>query len=121
LVRLLMQLGRERSSERSLFKNNLRLQSHTLALNTPAHDRGEDDIASTGCVIRWDGAIDRCGFLREGSGVETGGAVSVGGVVNRGDAVDRGGVVKTGGAIETGGAVNIGGVVYLLSRHGRRR
>jgi hypothetical protein len=47
LVRLLMQLGRERSSERSLFKNNLRLLSHTLALNTPAHDWRKEDVAST--------------------------------------------------------------------------
>ncbi len=47
LVRLSTQLGRERSSERSLFKNNLRLLSHTLALITPAYDRREDDVAST--------------------------------------------------------------------------
>ena len=47
LVRLSMQLGRERSSERALFKNNLRLLSYTLALNTPAHDWQEDDVAST--------------------------------------------------------------------------
>ncbi len=47
LVRLSTQLGRERSSNCSLFKNNLRLLSHTLALNRPAYDRREDDVAST--------------------------------------------------------------------------
>jgi hypothetical protein len=47
LVRLSTQLGRERSSERLLFKNNLRLLSHTLALNTPTYDWREDDVAST--------------------------------------------------------------------------
>jgi hypothetical protein len=45
-----MQLGRERSSKRSLFKNNLRLLSHTLALNTPTYDWREDDVASTSSV-----------------------------------------------------------------------
>jgi hypothetical protein len=47
LVRLSTQLGRERSSKRSLFKNNLRLLSHILALNTPTYDWREDDVAST--------------------------------------------------------------------------
>jgi hypothetical protein len=47
LVRLSMQLGREHASECSLFKNNLRLLSHTLALNTPAYDWREGDVAST--------------------------------------------------------------------------
>jgi hypothetical protein len=47
LVRLSTQLGREHLSKRSLFKNNLRLLSHTLALNTPTYDRQEDDVAST--------------------------------------------------------------------------
>jgi hypothetical protein len=47
LVRLSTQLGRERSYKRSLFKNNLRLLSHTLALNMPTYDRREDDVAST--------------------------------------------------------------------------
>jgi hypothetical protein len=51
LVKLSTQLGRERSSKRSLFKNNLRLLSHTLALITPAYDRREDDVASTNTTL----------------------------------------------------------------------
>jgi hypothetical protein len=56
-----MWLGRERSSKRSLFKNNLRLLSHTLALNTPAHDWQEDDVASTAAAVAVAGAAAGAG------------------------------------------------------------
>ncbi len=51
-------------------------------------------VVEGGCVVRLGSAIDRCGFLREGSGAERGGAVSISGIIDGGDAVNRGGAVK---------------------------
>jgi hypothetical protein len=94
LVRLSTQLGRECASKHSLFKNNLRLLSHTLALITPAYDRREDDVASTFCG---GGGGDGSG---DGSGKGKGGGGGRGGCVGEGGG---GGVVSGCGSGGGGG------------------